>query len=158
MLTNISVDISVNISAECQSCISQLLVEYPSRINRLFWATDLILGRPQVKNHSRFVRFLRNRPQVKSILCLTYVLGVTVLGLTNGCQVKDRPRFALSLSTVLDLLPTTTSTNFGNHTKVSFVSMDGVGRQRLNRRLNLSSLSLFSLSELNKASDTNKYN
>ena len=61
-----SVDISVNISAECQSCISQLLVEYPSRINRLFWATDLILGRPQVKNHSRFVRFLRNCPQVKN--------------------------------------------------------------------------------------------
>lgn len=69
------------------------------------------------------------------MLCLTYVLCVTVLGLTNWCQVKDRPRFALSLSTVLDLLPTTTSANFCNHTKVSFVSMDGVGRQRLNRAL-----------------------
>lgn len=77
------------------------------------------------------------------MLCLTYLLGVTVLSLTNWCQVKDRPRFALFLSTVLDLLPTTTSTNFGNHNKVSFVSMDGVGRQRLN--LALKSLFTFTL-------------
>ena len=95
-------DMSVDMSIWHDMSINILLVW----INRLFYATDLGFNKlssdqkpSSVRltysvNRTQFVQFVGNRPCVKPVLGLTYVLGVTMLGVSNWRRVKDRPQFA----------------------------------------------------------------